>query len=164
MRLHRFVSTAAAVLSLLLALGLTATGSAGEKKDLGGWGIEGEYNQFYKNTERDQFKGTIKEVREVTPLPGMSPGIALVVEDRDDEEILVHLAPRWYVDQHPAGLRPGDAVKVKGTWAEIDGEDVFMAAKVKQGEFEEYKVRRTRDGMPFWAMDETEREKERASE
>jgi hypothetical protein len=43
-------------------------------------------------------------------------------------------------------------VKIKGVWATIGEKDVFMAAKVKRSEYDEYKVRLTSSGMPFWAM------------
>jgi hypothetical protein len=55
-------------------------------------------------------------------------------------------------------------VKIKGAWAEIEGRDLFIAAKVKRGEFDEYKIRRTRDGFPFWCMSDEELARERAGE
>jgi hypothetical protein len=60
------------------------------------------------------------------------------------------------------GLKKGDRVKVKGSWAQIGGKDVFIASKVKKSENVELKVRRTKDGMPFWAMSSEELEKEKA--
>ena len=53
-------------------------------------------------------------------------------------------------------------MKVKGVWAEIDGKEVFMASKVKRGDYYEYKVRLTKDGTPFWTMSPEELARERA--
>ncbi len=52
--------------------------------------------------------------------------------------------------------------KIKGVWAVIDDKDVFMAAKAKQGDDFEFKVRLTKDGTPFWTMsaEEITREKQ----
>jgi hypothetical protein len=121
-------------------------------EDMGGWEKDGEYDQHYRNSERDRIKGEIVDVVEITPLEGMSPGVALEVRDQYDDKVLVHLAPKWYVDEHPMNLRKGDEVKIKGVWATIGEKDVFMAAKVKRSEYDEYKVRLTSSGMPFWAM------------
>ena len=49
-------------------------------------------------------------------------------------------------------------------WAEIDGKDVFMASKIKKGDFFDLKVRLTKNGKPFWTMDPEELARERASE
>ena len=144
---------------------LAATASAGwtqETKDMGGWEIDGAYNKLYKNSERDRLKGVVQKFEEVTPLPGMAPGLALIVEDVDGDRITVHVGPSWFVKTEDTGLRKGDEVKIKGAWAEIGEQDVFMAAKIKRSEYEEYKIRRTRDGFPFWCMGGEELEKERS--
>ncbi|GBC63812.1 hypothetical protein DENIS_4810 [Desulfonema ishimotonii] len=148
-----------AIIGLLMC---SASGYAGEKKEMGGWELDGDYNKHYKNSERDRLKGYAEGIEEVIPLPGMSPGVALLVKDSDGEKVTVHLGPKWFVDPDGIGVRKGDKVKIKGVWAEIGGKEVFMAAKVKKGEFEEYKVRRTKDGFPFWAMSKEELEKERS--
>jgi len=143
----------------------TAAGFAGEKPaDMGGWDTAGAYNAHYKNSERDRVKGVVEAIEEVTPLEGMSPGIALIVKDKDSEKVTVHVGPKWFVKAEDLGVRVGDEVKIKGVWAEIRGADVFMAAKVKRGEYDEYKIRRTSDGFPFWAMTPEEAAKESASD
>ena len=149
--------------AVFLLLGFSiGTGAAEEIGNTGGWGLKSEYNRHYKNSERDRIKGVIANIVEVTPLPGMSPGVALVVNDSEGEKVTVHLAPKWYEEAHPSGIRKGDQVKIKGVWAEIGGREIFMAAKVKWNETEEYKVRKTKDGKPFWAMGKEEYTKETA--
>ena len=145
--------------AFVLALSWSASSSAAEKKDYGGWEADGAYNRHYNMAEYDEFKGKVQDIKEVVPLPGMSPGVALMVLDRDDEVIEVHLGPAWFVRNH--GIRKGDKVKVRGAWAEINGRDVFMAAKVKTGDDLEYKVRLTKDGRPFWVMSAEEQAKEK---
>lgn len=154
-----FILTAVFFLFFILAVG---TGAAEEKSAMGGWDMEGDYNQLYKNSERDRIRGVVENITEVTPMPGMSPGVALAVTDSEGEKVMVHLAPKWYETAHPSGLREGDKVKIKGVWAEIGDREIFMAAKVKWNETEEYKVRKTKDGKPFWAMGKEEHAKETA--
>lgn len=142
-----FALFAATLVALWFVLPATA-----EDRDMGGWEVDGAYNRHYRNSERDRIKGIVLDIVEIAPMKGMSPGVALKVRDSDEDKVTVHLAPKWYVDRHPLGIRKGDEVRINGVWATVDGEDVFLAAKVKRGEFDEYKVRLTRDGMPFWAM------------
>jgi len=147
------------VLSSILCI---AGDKVGIHENMGGWERGGKYDSLYKPEEREKFKGVVVDIRKVVPLPGMYPGVAIVVRDRDGEEVLVHLGPRWFINPARMGIRKGDKVKVYGVWAEIDDQDVFIASKIKKGDHFQFKVRRTRDGMPYWAMspDELAKEKE----
>jgi hypothetical protein len=145
----------------MCVLGLTV-GYAGEKGKMVGWEKDGAYNKLYDLNEWDSFKGSVVGFKKITPLPGMSPGVALLVRDTDNDEIVqVHLGPKPFVNPSSIAVRKGDKVKVRGVWAEIDGKDVFMASKVKKGDFFEYKVRLTKDGTPFWTMSPEQLAKER---
>ena len=81
----------------------------------------------------------------------MAPATAFILEE-GDEQIIVHLCPWGYATPQETRLREGVKTKIKGSWAAIDNEDVFMAAKVKQSDNLEFKVRLTEDGTPFWSM------------
>ena len=95
-------------------------------------------------------------------MQGMAPGVAIYVrETQDDEPIEVHVCPSWYMKPGGIGLKRGDRVKVRGVWAEIDGKDVFMASKIKKGDYFVLKVRLTKNGMPFWTMTPEELEQEK---
>ncbi len=130
--------------------------------DSEGWQTDSEYNSYYDYKEADRLKGTILKFKKVTPLPGMSPGTAFILQE-GDEQILVHLCPQSFANAKETGIRRGIKTKVKGSWAFIEGEDIFMASKVKQGEHFEFKVRLTKNGKPFWTMEADELAKERAS-
>jgi len=133
---------------------------AADKRDMGGWESGSRYNKYYNAAEMDSFKGTILEIKEIVPLPGMSPGLALSVRDSDGETILVHLCPIWYENGKGLRLRKGDRVKVSGVWAEISDKEIFMGSKIKKNSYA-FKVRLTKDGTPFWTMppDQLAREK-----
>lgn len=131
----------------------------GFSKDMGGWEEDGAYNKLYKASELDKLKCKVKKVTEVVPMKGMSPGIALIADDGDGEEFLVHIGPKWYLGES-TGITRGDKLKIRGSWAEINGEDVFMASKIKKGDYFELKVRLTKNGKPFWTMSPEELAKE----
>lgn len=151
------------IVGTIVAVGLLviAAAWAAEKKDMGGWGPDSPYNRLYNASEMDSFKGTIVKIVEVTPMKGMSPGVGLWVRESKDEKILVHLCPTWFIDRKSTGLKKGDRVKIKGVWAEVDGKDIFMASKVKKGDYFQLKVRLTKDGTPFWTMTPEQLAKER---
>ena len=138
------------VLAFFGCLFLLVTVSAyAAPKDMGGWEEDGAYNQLYKATELDKFKGNVQKIIEIVPMKGMAPGIGLIMKDGDGDKVI--------------GIKRGERIKVKGSWAEIDGKDIFMASKIKKGDFFELKVRLTKNGKPFWTMDPEELARERAS-
>lgn len=153
-------------ISLLLLPASVVSGADSSEttmKQYKGWDEESEYNGFYDYRERDTLKGKIRKFKKIIPLKGMAPGTAFIL-DEGDEEILVHLCPWDFASPDETGIRKGVKTKVKGCWALINGEDVFIAAKVKQGDDFSFKVRLTKDGKPFWTMSKEELAKERSSE
>jgi len=148
-------ASAKTVLSLLVlgsTIFSTASAQAQARPNLTGWEMDSPYQKLYQPDRYDFFKGTIEDVVEVVPLPGMAVGIALRVRDRDHRLIEVQLGPKAFVDLTAIGLKPGDQVKCMGVFTEIDQRKIFIGAKVKTGEYVQIKLRRTADGVPFWAM------------
>ena len=134
---------------------LGGVSAAEEKKDMKGWQIDSPYNQNYDVKEYEKFRAWVVGFKEESPIKGMSKATIMIVKDGEDL-IDVHLCPTWFAKPEDVGVKKGDRVKIKGVWAEIDEEDVFMASKVKKGEFFEFKVRLTKNGKPFWTMSKEE--------
>lgn len=130
-----------------------------------GWEAGGPYDKHYNPNELDKFRAWVIAVKEVVPMAGMAPGVALEVkEGKDDEEsILVHICPTAYMGPKQIGLRRGDRIKIRGSWAYIEDKDVFMAAKIKKGDYFELKVRFTSDGRPFWTLTAEELAREKSA-
>ncbi len=157
-RLTRIFAVAAFAVLCLSALALAASG----KPDITGWEKGGAYDKHYDAKEADAFKGRVEDIVDITPLPGMAKGVALVVRDKKDNKMeTVHLGPKEFVDLGSIGLKKGDTVKVSGVWATIGGKEVVLASKVKKDEGVEIKVRRTKDGTPWWSMTPEELAKEK---
>lgn len=156
------ISQPFAFLALLMLTGLAGfppADLAAQPKDMGGWEIESPYNQLYDARELDSFKGIVKKIYTKEPMSGMAPAVVVEVAEAEDAVNIVHVCPTWFRDPESLGIRRGDRVKVKGVWAEIEGEFVFMASKIKKGNYFEVKVRVTSDGTPFWTLSPEEQAK-----
>ena len=146
------------VLALLL-VSFAVSAQAEGPQDMGGWEKDAPYNQLYDAREMDSFKGRVQKIFTVVPMPGMAPATAIVVAESEEDLNVVHVCPEWFAGPGDIGIRRGDRVNVKGVWAEIEGEFVFMASKVKKGDYFEFKVRITKDGTPFWTLSPEEQAK-----
>ena len=125
---------------------------AEEKQDMQGWEIDSPYNKLYDVREFEKIRAWVIRVKEVVPMPGMSPATALDVREGSDV-FEVHLCPTWYRKPSEIRLKKNARIKLKGVWAEINGKDIFMASKVKKDpDIDIIKVRLTKDGTPFWTM------------
>lgn len=145
-------------LVLLFCLNFAFAADSPDKK---GWGIDDPYNKLYNPRDFEKIKAKVVKVVEVVPMAGMSPATAMEVREGSNT-FMVHLCPTWFANPSEIGVKPGDQVVLKGSWAEINGKDVFMASKVKKGDFYEFKCRLTKDGAPFWTMTPEQLAKEQA--
>ena len=145
------ISYISALILLSVTVGISYV-QAEEKPDMKGWGVDDPYNQLYDVREFEKIRAWVVRVKEVIPMPGMSPATAL--EIREGAYVHeVHLCPTWYRKPSEIRLKKNERIKVKGVWAEINGKDVFMASKVKKDPNTDIiKVRLTKDGAPFWTM------------
>ena len=150
-----------AVAMIVLGTGLAL---AGDQKEMGGWEPGSPYNQYYNASEMDRLKGYVKKITTVVPMKGMAPGVALLLEESKGDTTLVHLCPEWYLGRKQIGLKKGDKLKIRGACAEINDEFIFIASKIKKGDYFELKVRLTKSGKPFWAMGPEELARETADQ
>lgn len=125
--------------------------AAGEVREMQGWGLEDPYQQYYDLTKFKDFKARVVRVKQVIPMPGMSPAVAIDVSS-DDKIIEVQICPTWFAQPDEIGIKKGDRVKIRGVPVTINGKDIFMASKLKKGDYFAFKVRFTKDGRPFWTM------------
>lgn len=144
---------------IIISLTGAALCSAG---DYDGWEAGSEYNSLYDPKELDSIKGDIVKFITVTPLKGMAPGTAFVLDEGDGEKVVVHVCPEAYATGRETGLRRGDWVKIRGVWADVGDESVFLASKIRKDNEYAFKTRLTSDGTPFWTMSPEQLAKEKA--
>jgi len=149
--------------TLIICVFAFVIGYTEEKGGIEGWERDSTYNAYYDLTLKESLKGIVTDIRTITPLSGMAPGVGLLVDSPRYGTVSVHLGPRFFVDLNSIWNLKGAGVKVRGVWAEINNEKVFIAYKVKSGNLV-LKLRRTRDGTPLWTMSPEELAKERALE
>lgn len=130
--------------------------------DYDGWEADSEYNQLYDPKERDSIKGDIDKFITVSPIKGMAPGTAFILDEGGGDRVVVHVCPEAYASGRETGLRRGDWVKVKGVWADVGDESIFIAAKIRKDNEYAFKVRLTSDGTPFWTLTPEQLAKEKA--
>lgn len=145
---------------LILSLFFSSLCTA-QEKNMAGWGINDPYNLLYDVQEVDTVKAVIRDIMEITPLPGMAPGLGMEIEEKSGDRYLVHICPLAYKDAASIGLKKGDKINLRGCLVEIEGKEIIMAAKIKKGE-KDIKVRLTSNGKPFWTMSPEELKKELA--
>jgi len=81
-----------AYLMVLIALSSiigTSWAQAEEPRDMHGWGIDDPYNKLYDVREYEKIRAWVVRVKEVVPMPGMSPATALDVREGSDLSYLV---------------------------------------------------------------------------
>ena len=154
--LGRWNAALAVIAVFLMAASICSAG------DYDGWELDSEYNNLFDPKERDSIKGDITKFITVTPIKGMAPGTAFVLDEGGGEKVVVHVCPEAYATARETGLRRGDWVKVKGVWADVGDESVFLAAKIRKDNEYAFKVRLTSDGTPFWTLTPEQLAKEKA--
>lgn len=148
------------LICIMVSLGISVI-ACSEERGLNGWGFEEPYNNHYDVKKFEKFKGRVIKVKEIVPMAGMSPAVALDVQ-KNGEVIEVQLCPTWVAKPSAIGVQSGDRITIRGVRAQINGKDVFMASKIKKSNFFEFKIRLTKNGKPFWTMTPEELSRERA--
>ena len=150
--------------TIALLIGAVSLPLHAKDSSIKGWEVDSEYNEIYNPKERDTIKGDIIKFVTVKPMKGMVPGTALILDEGGGDTVLVHICPESFASARETGLKKGEWVKIKGAWADIGDETVFIAAKIKKDGGYSFKVRLTSDGTPFWTMPPDQLAKERASD
>jgi hypothetical protein len=117
-------------------------------KGSGGWGPGAAYGRLYDVKSVETVSGEVVKIDRITPMPGMSAGVHLVVKT-DKGDVSVHLGPQWYLENQDVKIEPKDKVEIKGSRVTIQGQPAVIAAEVKKGD----QILKLRDeaGMPMWA-------------
>lgn len=134
--------------AFLLSVPVTALAQGGRQRGSQGWGPAGAYGRLYDPAKVEKITGDVIEIRKITPMRGMSHGVAIVVQKDGGNEV-VHLGPAWYVENQDTRIAKGDKVEVEGSRVTIDGKPVILAARVHKGD--QVLLLRDDAGIPVWA-------------
>ncbi|MBL8745023.1 MAG: PRC-barrel domain-containing protein [Phycisphaerae bacterium] len=89
-----------------------------------------QYNQLYASGSESTISGSIVSIEDSAPMPGVPPVTVLTVKSPAEGTVVVHLAPKWYLDEQRIVLRKGDNVTINGRHAECNGKRCLIAAQV----------------------------------
>jgi hypothetical protein len=120
-----------------------------DKQGSGGWGIETPYGRLYNPANEQTVSGQVVRIETEAPLPGMAPGMQLLVQTDDAKTMRVHIGPEWYLKRQDVEFPEHTNVQVTGAGAEVEGQQVLLAREVQ---FEGHILMlRDAHGMPMWS-------------
>ena len=115
----------------------------------GGWGMDTPYGRLYDPAKEQTISGQVVSIETSAPMPGMSPGMQMLVQTDDGKSTRVQVGPVWYLERQDLDMKENTHVQVTGARAEMDGQPVLMAREVQL----DGQVLTLRDaqGMPMWS-------------
>jgi len=121
---------------------------AGETRG-GGWGVDTPYGRLYDPAKEQIISGQVVSIETSAPMPGMAPGMQMLVQTDDGKNTRVQVGPTWYLERQDLDVKENTRVQITGARAEIDGQPVLMAREVQS----DGQVITLRDaqGMPMWS-------------
>jgi hypothetical protein len=115
----------------------------------GGWGADTPYGRLYDPAKEQTISGQVLSLETSAPMPGMAPGMQMLVQTDDGKSTRVQVGPVWYLERQDLDIKENTRVQVTGARAEIDGQPVLMAREVQ---FDgQVLTLRDAQGMPTWS-------------
>jgi hypothetical protein len=121
---------------------------AGELRG-GGWGVDTPYGRLYDPAKEQTISGQVVSIEPSAPMPGMAPGMQMLVQTDDGKSTRVQVGPAWYLERQDLDVKENTHVQVTGARTEIEGQPVLMAREVQfDGQL---MTLRDAQGMPMWS-------------
>jgi hypothetical protein len=115
----------------------------------GGWGVDTPYGRLYDPAKEQIISGQVVSLETSAPMPGMVPGMQMLVQTDDGKSTRVQVGPAWYLERQDLDIKENTRVQVSGARAEIDGQPVLMAREVQ---FDGQVITlRDAQGTPIWS-------------
>jgi len=114
----------------------------------GGWGADTPYGRLYDPAREQTISGQVSSIETAAPMPGMVPGMQMLVQTDDGKTVRVHIGPEWYLQRQNVALQEHTRVQVTGAPADIEGQPVLLAREVQ---FDGQTLTlRDAQGLPVW--------------
>ena len=115
----------------------------------GGWGVDTSYGRLYDPTKEQIISGQVVSIETSAPMPGMAPGMQMLVQTDDGKNTRVQVGPTWYLERQELDVKENTRVQITGAQAEIEGQPVLMAREVQ---FDgQVLTLRDAQGIPMWS-------------
>jgi sporulation protein YlmC with PRC-barrel domain len=112
-----------------------------------GWEPSSEYGRLFDSGTRETITGKVTSVDHFT-MNNMAEGVQLRIDANNNQNVIVHLGPAWFIDHQQAEFKSGDQVQVSGSRVNVDGRNVIMAIYVRRSD--RVMTLRDSDGTPVW--------------
>lgn len=120
---------------------------SGDKKEVH-WGVDSHYQETFNLDNVETISGKVMALQSFSPGLGGDEGMQFTLKAAR-EEIVVQLAPNWFLEHQDDSLKEGDAVEVTGSRVTADGKSHLMAQEVRRGS--SVLTLRDEDGLPLWS-------------
>jgi len=115
----------------------------------GGWAVDTPYGRLYDPAKEQTLSGQVVSIDVSPPIPGMAPGMQMLVQTDDGKNARVQVGPAWYLERQDLDIKENTRVQITGARTEIDGQPVLMAREVQ---FDgQVLTLRDAQGMPMWS-------------
>jgi len=115
----------------------------------GGWSMDTPYGRLYEPAKEQTISGQVVSIETHAPMPGMAPGMQMLVQIEDGKSARVQVGPVWYLERQDLDMKENTHVQVTGAQAEIDGQQVLIAREVQfDGQI---LTLRDAQGRPMWS-------------
>jgi hypothetical protein len=135
-------------LAIVISLALVGPGLAQPVPGGGGRGMDG---RLYNPQTVTTIKGQVEKL-ETLPSMGRGGGRGLqfrgVVLKTDQESLLVHLGPSWFLDEQKFAVKAGDTLEATGSKVTLNNQPALIAREVKVNG--QTLTLRDAQGFPVW--------------
>ena len=71
----------------------------------GGWGVDTPYGRLYDPAKEQTISGQVVSIETSAPMPGMAPGMQLLVQTDDGKSTRVQVGPAWYMERQDLNVK-----------------------------------------------------------
>jgi len=117
------------------------------KEEMGGWGTDGEFTHMFNRQGIVFLTGTVKRIKAIAPIKGMSEGVVAVLKTQEGEVELA-LGPKWFINNQKMSFSKNDMIEARGVKVTLLKKTFFIPARIIKGDY--VMELRNEDGVPVW--------------
>jgi sporulation protein YlmC with PRC-barrel domain len=107
-----------------------------------------QYQRLYDAQRVQTLEGTITDVSSFAPSAQAAPGLTVTIRTAEGQSRVVHLGPVAVMRQQDLQLEQGDRIRVMGSQAQFQGQQVIIARQVQKGD--QALLLRNEQGQALW--------------
>ena len=129
---HWRIAGGAALIALLVSAAASVMTKASSERAYEGWLADGSYVSMYKRGQDTILTGRVVKVFHKELMPGMAPGLLLIVKDTDNKEHTVSVGPASYLEEENISFKKGEEVTINGSTVQVKEKTVILSGEVNR--------------------------------